>query len=258
MFSLRFGIGLVFEPFHGEVQSPRRLLGTRVWPGEESGSKAKSPEAKLVVYDSAGRECQPRQESLPRLGVTRLTPVNYSDMLVEPSIFQAISGLATSPLEAAVLAGTTSYLESQTRKDPSEVPLLLQDLWFTTQAFLPGVRWDLSAHPGLGFGFAASMLFASLVCGIACFLLPRRYAFAMSWRIGWALCGLLFGLIGLLLMLALVEWPVQIACPKCRKLRVVTRSTCEHCGAPHAVPAKDGTEIFEPTTTSEHIVLASN
>jgi hypothetical protein len=220
--------------------------------------QAQSPEAKLVVYDSAGREIQPRQESPPRPGVTRITPVNYSEMLVEPSVYQAISGLATSPVEVAALTGTTNYLEAQTRQDPSEIPLLLQDLWFTTQAFLPGVRWDLRAHPGLGFGFAAAVLLASLGCGITCFLLPRRYAFARTRRIGWALVGLLFGLTGLLLMLALVEWPAQIACPKCRKLRVVTRDSCEHCGAPHAAPAPDGTEIFEPITTSEHVALAAN
>jgi hypothetical protein len=59
------------------------------------------------------------------------------------------------------------------------------------------------------------------------------------------LCGLVFGPIGVLLMLALREWPARIACPGCHKPRVATRNTCEHCGAPHARPRTDGTEIFQ-------------
>src|SRR5262249_43145842 len=74
-------------------------------------TQASSPEARVVVYDSAGRECQPRQESLARPGVTRITPVLYSDMLVEPSFYQALAGLGTSPMEAVTLMGTMGYLE---------------------------------------------------------------------------------------------------------------------------------------------------
>jgi hypothetical protein len=219
-------------------------------------TQAARPEATVVVYDSAGRECQPRQQSPARPGVTRLAPLNYSEMLVEPSFFQAFSGLATSPAEAIALVGTTSYLESEARRDPSELPLLLQNLWFTTQAYLPGVRWDQQAHPGLVAGFATSILLAALASGLACFLLPRRYAFSRTRRIGWAVCGLLFGPTGLLLMIALLEWPTQITCPRCRKFRVITRDTCEHCGAAHAVPAPDGTEIFEPTAAMPQPAVA--
>jgi hypothetical protein len=218
-------------------------------------TQAARAEAKVVVYDAAGRECQPRQESPPRPGVARITPVNYSDMLVEPSAFQALSGLATSPAEAAALVGMTRYLESEARRDPSEVPLLLQDLWFTTQAYLPGVRWDAQAHPGLALGFAALVLLASGCSALACFMLPRRYACSWARRVCWGLGGLLFGPTGLLLMIALLEWPAQVTCPKCRKRRVVTRDTCEHCGADHAAPVPDGTEVFELTAAAPCTVL---
>jgi hypothetical protein len=57
-------------------------------------------------------------------------------------------------------------------------------------------------------------------------------------------------------MIALLEWPALIACPKCRKLRVVTREHCEHCGAAHALPEPDGTEILEPTAMAPHPALA--
>ena len=50
----------------------------------------------------------------------------------------------------------------------------------------------------------------------------------------------------MVLMLVLQELPARVSCPECRKLRVVTREECEHCGALHAAPAADGTEIFEP------------
>jgi hypothetical protein len=110
----------------------------------------------------------------------------------------------------------------------------------------------------LVFGFTALMLLAALFSGLACFLLPRWYAFSQARRIGWGCCGLLFGPTGLLLMLALLDWPAQIACPKCRKPRVVTRDTCEHCGAAHTAPAPDGTEIFEPAGTVAHVALTAS
>jgi hypothetical protein len=166
-------------------------------------------------------------------------------MLIEPSKSQALFGVGTSPVEAAVLVGTTAYLEAEGRRNPTEISLFLQNLWLTTQAFIPGVRWDLQAHPGLAFNFVALMLLASVCSGLACYLRPRHYAFSQARRVSWGLCGLLLGPIGLLLMIALLQWPAQVACPKCRKLRVVSRDACEHCGAPHATPAPDGTEIIE-------------
>jgi hypothetical protein len=88
-------------------------------------------------------------------------------------------------------------------------------------------------------------------------LLARRSAFSRSRCIGWTVVGLSFGLSGLLLMLALQEWPVRVACPKCGKLRVVMHDLCEHCGAPHALPAADGTEIFEENAAAPHPALVS-
>jgi hypothetical protein len=58
-------------------------------------------------------------------------------------------------------------------------------------------------------------------------------------------------------MLALQEWPARIACHGCHKPRLVTSACCEHCGAPHASPAPDGTEIFEPTAATPLAALAA-
>jgi hypothetical protein len=87
-------------------------------------------------------------------------------------------------------------------------------------------------------------------------MLARRYAFSRARCIAWALCGLLFGPIGLLLMLTLQDWPARIACHSCRKPRLVTSEHCEHCGAAHAAPAPDGTEIFDPAPSSQRAVPA--
>jgi hypothetical protein len=49
-------------------------------------------------------------------------------------VFQAESGLATSPVDVAALFATMDHLESETQHNPTQITLLLQDLWFTTQA----------------------------------------------------------------------------------------------------------------------------
>ena len=46
--------------------------------------------------------------------------------------------------------------------------------------------------------------------------------------------------------LSVQEWPARETCPDCKKLRVVDREHCEHCGADFAPPEKNGTEMFEP------------
>jgi hypothetical protein len=208
--------------------------------------------AEVVIYDKDGKEIQPRQTVPPRPGGGR--EIVPPTIVVEASYTQALFGLVTPVAEAAVLAGTTHYLESGVRGNHgTEVPLLLRFLFVTTQFFLPGVRWDPHAHAGMVFGFAASMMLSAVICALICFLPPRRYAFSPAQCIGWSLCGFVCGPVGLLLMLAVQEWPARIACPRCRKPRVVTRDLCEHCGAGHAAPALDGTEIFDPPAVSQPV-----
>jgi hypothetical protein len=210
----------------------------------------------LVIYSRAdGRVCS-RQDVPPRPGGVR--GVRPPQPIVEPTRTLAWLGLVTSPAEFAVLVGSMRGVESDVRRnDGSEVPLLLGFLYVTTQYFIPGIRWDLAAHSNLVLGYGTLMLLSAILCGLVCFLLGRRFAFARATSLGWALVGLLFGPFGLLLMLALQEWPAKVTCPGCRKFRVVTRQTCEHCGVPQAVPAPDGTEIFEDTSTTLEAALTS-
>src|SRR5262249_41537444 len=78
-----------------------------------------------------------------------------------------------------------------------------------------------------------------------CVLLARRYAFGRARCLGWGVIGALFGPVGLLLMLALEEWPARVPCPSCHPPRLVDRGRCGHCDAAHARPAADRTEAFE-------------
>jgi hypothetical protein len=214
-------------------------------------------EAQVVIYDQKGGEILPRQKVSPRRGAVRDFPTGQFPS-VGPSCLHALSGLATSPVELATLLGMMALLESEARqRDGMDATLPLPFVAGTTQLFVPGILCDPRAHLGLVCSFAALMLLAAAVCGLACFLLPRRYAFSRARRIGWALCGLLFGPTGLLLMIALLDWPALITCPKCRKLRVATRQHCEHCGAAQALPEPDGTEIFEENVAIPQLVLAT-
>src|SRR5262249_61931909 len=97
--------------------------------------------------------------------------------------------------------------------------------------------------------FPAVWLCAAVLCAVAVCVLARRYAFSPAGRLGWAVCGFLFGWVGLALMAVLHDWPARVPCPRCEQPRRVDRDHCEHCGADHAVAAADGTEVFEETAS---------
>jgi hypothetical protein len=167
---------------------------------------------------------------------------------------QPLFGLATCPVEVAALVGTTAILQADARRhDGMEETLPLEFLGYTSQLFIPGISYEPHGHPGLVGSFAGLVLLASTICGLICFWLTRRYVLARSQRIGWVLCGVLFGPAGVLLMVTLPDWPAQIGCPACRSRRVVTREQCEHCGAPHAHPTLDGTEVFEGDNVADTV-----
>jgi hypothetical protein len=91
-----------------------------------------------------------------------------------------------------------------------------------------------------------SLAVAVLICLPLSWWLGWRYRVPLGARLGWALFLLPTGIPGLLAFLSLHEWPAREACPQCRRLRVVDREQCEHCGAGFAPPERKGTEIFAP------------
>src|SRR5262249_6615495 len=223
-------IPLAQELVDYQVESVGRLENpARYWVWYEpawylSLDRLETMPAFVAMYDSSGLEIFPRQELAPRPGFAR--GIKPRTPPVEASVAHAWLGLITPPAEAAVLVGVTRDQMSKVREcQGSELALTLHVLIVTTQFFIPGVRWFPPAHPGLVFGFAGLMLLSAVVCAIICLVLARRHAFSRVRSVGWALIGLSFGWVGLALMLALQEWPARVACPKCRKLRVVNRDT---------------------------------
>jgi hypothetical protein len=242
----------------GRLEDPERYW---VWydPGWYRGLEAQETmPSYLVMYDKDGREIAPRQEVKHKPGLARHI-VPRSPPPAQPAWTQAWSGLLTPPAEAVVLVGSKTYFDAQVREnDGAEIAVAHQFLLVVTPHFLPGIRWLPRTHPDLLFGFGALMVLAAGLSALACYVLARRYAFSQAGRLTWSLVGLTFGWIGLVVMLAVQDWPARVACPQCHKLRVVTRDICEHCGAAHAVPPADGTEIIELAETTQQAVLVGS
>lgn len=91
-----------------------------------------------------------------------------------------------------------------------------------------------------------SLVFSVGVCLPMGYWLSRRCRLESRACFGWLAFLVISGAPGLLAMASVEEWPARELCPKCKKLRVVTRQTCEHCGAGVAPPAAKGIEVFEP------------
>ena len=86
---------------------------------------------------------------------------------------------------------------------------------------------------------AAEPLCPAILCAIVGWRLGRRAtAFAAKAQVGWGVFHLVFGLPGLLAFLSVQEWPARESCPNCKKLRVVDREKCPHCGADFAPPER--------------------
>jgi hypothetical protein len=219
--------------FMGRLEAPRRYV---VWyrPSWRLSRGREMLPSYLVEFDPEGREIARR--TVPPLPVA------------EPPLAQALFGLATPPGEAAVVAGILHYSASDAVMDRG-VPPLLVFMVNATKQVIPGGGWVVVPDGGALSGFVALMLVSSVLSAVTGVVLGRRHAFSRGRCVGWFLCCLVWGPLGLVLLVALAEWPARVACPACRNARVVTRDTCEHCGAPHAPPARDGTEVFETATT---------
>jgi len=108
------------------------------------------------------------------------------------------------------------YFEGMLQLNDSDLRLIV------LLSLLDGIVWAASAWP-----------------------IARRRTITKQSAAAWPLFAFWFGIPAVVTMLALVPNPAQVACPGCGRRRVVTRETCEHCGAPFAGPTRDGTEIFD-------------
>jgi hypothetical protein len=231
----------------GRLENPERYYAW-YWPYPGAffvgPDESKTRPFDLHEYDASGRELAHHHD--PQLPYPAA------------SYAKAFFGLVTPMTEAATLVGVARYLRSEGRSQRStHQPLLLESL-DNTGYYIPGTSRFEHTAGALIPTYISLILLSAAASALGCILLARRHAFSRARRIGWALIGFFFGWVGLLLMLAVQEWPARVACPKCRKLRVVTRDRCEHCAAPHATPAPDGTEIFESTANVEQVALTAS
>lgn len=212
---------------------PRRYS---VWysPSQQAGIAAQqSAPQHFLEYDAHGKKIG--QQTVPGSPSYHVSPA------------QPCFGLISSPGELAVLLAVTGEtLFAKNTPPDAEISPLSWYLGHFALLFLPdAVQLDQGWGSGQVRTYGALVLLSAAVCAIACFLLARRFAVSRARCLGWTLCGLLFGPVGLLLMLAVQEWPATIACHACGKPRLVDRDRCEHCGADQSQPEADGTEIFE-------------
>jgi hypothetical protein len=141
--------------------------------------------------------------------------------------------------------GPDGFIASARRSEGQEVQPVGFFVAVLTQLFVPGAGANAAPAGGVVVAYRVLILLAALACATTCFLLARRYAFSRPACAGWALCGLLFGWAGVVLMIVLQDWPARVRCASCGRPRRVDRESCEHCGAAQARPTWDGTEILE-------------
>ena len=92
---------------------------------------------------------------------------------------------------------------------------------------------------------------AAVVCAGIGWCQGRRYHFTVGCQLKWAGFHLLFGLPGLLGFLCVQEWPAREPCPNCKKLRLVDREKCEHCGADLRRRQGTGPKSLNPSAPAE-------
>ena len=238
--------------FVGRFENPDRYFvwhHLRLWLREPE--EYMSEPGHLFEYDDAGNELAHRT----------VPPFPYP----ATSYADALFGLVTPMTEAASLVGATRYMRFVDRSNGSDRKSSLNDYLEGIQYYIPGTSTlattlSPATQPPSGMiqVYIALILMSAGASALYAMVLARRYAFSRARRIGWALVCFIFGWIGLVLMLILQDWPARVACPKCRKLRVVTLDTCEHCGALHARPALDGTEIFALAQSAPQVALSAS
>lgn len=155
-------------------------------------------------------------------------------------------GWLTSPAEASVLLKIFANTVFKTNVNNLQADSKFQHSFVETyHPILPGIH-ALSeglANPSMR-AYAMGLACNAVLGLLCCVWLSQRLELVGARSVLWMSCGILFGAVGALLMALVHEWPVRVTCPNCDKLRLVTRDICKQCGAYHATPSTDGTEVF--------------
>jgi hypothetical protein len=99
----------------------------------------------------------------------------------------------------------------------------------------------------------AVLLGGAIVWALLVFGIARRYAFTRRQARWWTVMGFFFGPAGVLVLVALREWPARVACGSCGAMRLVDRECCGNCEAGWAPRAPAGTEIFDEVGAREAV-----
>jgi len=87
---------------------------------------------------------------------------------------------------------------------------------------------------------------ASAVLGAAIAIwLLRRYSERRGWIVFWATICAILGVGGVLLLLAVRDWPPRIVCPACQRRTVASRFACQWCHQPYPRPNPGDIAIFD-------------
>lgn len=84
-----------------------------------------------------------------------------------------------------------------------------------------------------------------LLCAPILWLLASRDGARARNRVGWAVFGLSFSIVGVLTYLGLRSRPVREPCPSCGRKRPVDVPQCPSCASPFPEPELTGTEVFD-------------
>lgn len=192
-------------------------------------------ESYVIEYSTDGLELS--ETTLPALPSHRGLP------------YQHWFGGLTSPAEAAFFLLSLGDLLDRTGRRPQQMRTKFQNT--VIEQYYRILPWSLDVSEGLKNSrlqlYVLGLALNGLLGASICLWLSRRFGITGIPMVLWLACGLLFGVVGGLMMACIHEWPACIPCPECNKRRLVTRETCEHCGAPHAAPLTDGTEVFATT-----------
>ena len=90
------------------------------------------------------------------------------------------------------------------------------------------------------------MIGSAIFSALATALLGFFYGFSALRLASWTLANALLGPSGVIILLSLNDLPIRERCPSCGRPRLVSESLCRRCRSPHAPPAANGREIFEP------------
>ncbi len=176
--------------------------------------------AQIFDYDGQGHLFQ-RVSLPPLVYAERVTPT--------PRYLAALCGVTVPPGISAGYIGLAAMGDWAGDAEAKSV-------WRSLKHDVPVNSWTQ---------FLLTSILTGIFSSFLAWRIGRRCAFERAGLWVWSVGTFWLGLPGVLLLMSLRDRPAREPCPNCRRLRVVTRDLCEHCGAPFAPPTRDGTEIFE-------------